>query len=205
MFQRCVLKATSTCNDHLWICTELSAVSVNLLSSSSLKYLEVKDLKKKKKQSARSESTSRGSYNTIDLFYLFFMRRCCITVDFIRYYQFMTPLAGKPKKKVPLFTWHGHFFCLLAIFATWNWLTNKSLIAHNFFSAATVNVYLLCAPPPPPAIKNDDGKFMHFMLGPEEQTAQLGMPPPETADEYSPKRGIYKPTEGDIHCFFSYC
>lgn len=75
--------------------------------------------------------------------------------------------------------------------------------SHIFFHA-TVNVYILCAPPPP-AIKHDDGKFMHFMLGPEEQTAQLGMPPPETADEYSPKRGIYKPTEGDIHCFFSYC
>lgn len=31
---------------------------------------------------------------------------------------------------------------------------------------------------------------------------QLGMPPPETADEYSPKWGICKPSEGDIDCLF---
>lgn len=82
----------------------------------------------------------------------------------------MTPLAGKLKKKsaLILMTWRfilpfGHF-CYMKL--------NHKQKPHSsqMFFPATVNVYLLCAPPPP-AIKNDDGKFMHFMLGPEEQTA----------------------------------
>lgn len=88
----------------------------------------------------------------------------------------MTPLAGKPNNNKKSALIHMTWRLLLPFGHSCYMKLNHKQKPHSshIFFHATVNVYLLCAPPPPPAIKNDDGKFMHFMLGPEEQTRSLG-------------------------------